>query len=134
MILNSLLHLSFREHWSLTLYYTWALERCRFISTSNTFITVLCTLIHFVASPFNSHDVWYLFSKYHFTLSRTVCATWVLQWTKYIILTNGSCLIYLICVCLHIVVFNTCCVVFLFCFSSSCSQFLWIFNFYLPLR
>ena len=35
-------------------------------------------------------------------------------------LQEGSCLIYVICVCLHIVVYNTYCVVFLFCLFSSC--------------
>ena len=35
-------------------------------------------------------------------------------------LQEGSCLIYVMCVCLHIVVSNTYYVVFLFCFSSSC--------------
>jgi hypothetical protein len=35
-------------------------------------------------------------------------------------LWEGSCLIYIICVCLRIVVSNTYCVEFLFCLSSSC--------------
>jgi hypothetical protein len=35
-------------------------------------------------------------------------------------LSEGSCLIYVIYVCLRIVVSNTYCAVFLFCLSSSC--------------
>ena len=35
-------------------------------------------------------------------------------------LYDGSCLIYVICVCLRVVMSNTYCVVFLFCLSSSC--------------
>jgi hypothetical protein len=47
---------------------------------------------------------------------------------------EGSCYIYVICVCLHIVVSNTYCVVYLFCFSSSCSHLLWIVQFLLAFR
>ena len=53
-------------------------------------------------------------------------------------LLEGSCLTYIICVCLRIVVSNTYCVVF--CLSSSyvictqCCQFLWIVHSWLPLR
>ena len=36
------------------------------------------------------------------------------------ICSPGSCVIYVICVCLGILVSKTYCVVFLFCFSSSC--------------
>jgi hypothetical protein len=41
-------------------------------------------------------------------------------------LLEGSCLIYVMCVCLRIVMSNTYYVV---CFSSSCWQFLWIIHF-----
>ena len=33
-----------------------------------------------------------------------------------VVCTEGSCLIYVICVCLRIVVSNTCCVLYLLCF------------------
>ena len=55
-------------------------------------------------------------------------------------LQEGSCLIYVICVCLCIGVYNTYCVVFLLCLSSSCvlctqcCQFPWIVHSWLPLR
>ena len=42
-------------------------------------------------------------------------------------LQEGSCLIYIICVCVRIVVFNTYCVVILF--FVLCCQFLWIVYF-----
>ena len=54
-------------------------------------------------------------------------------------LQEGSCLIYVICVCLHLAVTNTYCVVFLFCFSSSCVPYVASFSglivhFLLPLQ
>jgi len=56
-------------------------------------------------------------------------------------LWEGSCLIYVICVCLRIVVSNSyCAAVFLFCLSSvcvlctKCCQFLWIIYFWLPFQ
>ena len=55
-------------------------------------------------------------------------------------LYEGSCLLYVIYVCLRIVVSNTYCVMFLFWLSLSCvlctlcCQFLWIVHFWLPLR
>ena len=52
-------------------------------------------------------------------------------------LLKGSCLIYVICVCLCIVVYKTYCVVFfvLFVLCTLCCQFLWIVHFcYCPLR
>ena len=48
-----------------------------------------------------------------------------------------SCFIYVICIYLFIMVYNTYCVVFLmffFVLCTLCWQFLWIFQFYLPLR
>jgi hypothetical protein len=39
-------------------------------------------------------------------------------------LWEGSCLIYVICVCLRIVVSNRHCIVFLLCFSSSCVPYI----------
>jgi hypothetical protein len=48
-------------------------------------------------------------------------------------LWEGSCLVYVICICLRVVVSNTC--VFLgFSFFVLCGQFLWIVLFLLPLR
>ena len=38
----------------------------------------------------------------------------------HVVLHEGSCLIYVICVCLRIMMSNTFCVVVLFCFSSYC--------------
>ena len=53
-------------------------------------------------------------------------------------LKEGSCLIYVICVCLRIVVSNAHYVVvlffFLFVLCTLCCQFLWIVHFLLPLR
>ena len=43
-------------------------------------------------------------------------------------LQQSSCLIYVICVCLHIVVSNTQYVVFLFCLSSSCVPYVASFS------
>ena len=46
-------------------------------------------------------------------------------------LWEGSCLVYVICICLRVVVSNTC--VFLgFSFFVLCGQFLWIVLFYYP--
>ena len=53
----------------------------------------------------------------------------------YSCLKEGSCLIYIICVCLRIMVSNTYCAVFLVCFFSPCVSYvasfsgLHIFNF-----
>ena len=44
-------------------------------------------------------------------------------------LQEGSCVIYIVCVCLHMVVFNTYCVVFFFFLCALCYQFLWIVHF-----
>ena len=52
-------------------------------------------------------------------------------------LYEDSCVIYIICACLHIVVCNTYCVVFLLWFTSWCMHtlcFLWIVHFWMPLR
>ena len=43
-------------------------------------------------------------------------------------LYDGSCLIYVLCVCLRIVVSNTYCLVFLFWFSSSCVPYVVSFS------
>ena len=45
-----------------------------------------------------------------------------------VVLYEGSCLIYVICVCLCIVVCDTYCVVFLFCFYSSCVPYVASFS------
>jgi hypothetical protein len=37
-----------------------------------------------------------------------------------VVMIEGSCLVYVVCVCLSVVVSDTYCGVFLFCFSSSC--------------
>ena len=56
------------------------------------------------------------------SLPPVVCRTisGCLQNNLRLFVAQGSCLIYVICVCLRIVMSNTYCVVFLFCFSSSC--------------
>ena len=43
-------------------------------------------------------------------------------------LWEGSCFIYVICVCLRILVSNTYCAVFLFCLSSSCVPYVASFS------
>ena len=50
-------------------------------------------------------------------------------------LWEGSCLIYIICICLCIVVSNTYCVfaLFFFVLCTLCCQFLWIVHFWLSL-
>jgi hypothetical protein len=62
-------------------------------------------------------------------LSQLYCARIITEDQKdrvevnlYVIFTSSclwedSCLIYVVCICLHVVVSNTYCVVFLFCFS-----------------
>ena len=51
-------------------------------------------------------------------------------------LKEGSCLAWVVCVCLRMVVSNKCCVVFLLCLSSSCEpyvkRFFWVVHFWLP--
>ena len=64
------------------------------------------------------------------SLSHAVCSRAHVLFTLFVFvftsccLQQGSCLIYVICVCLRKVVSNTYCVVFLLCFSTSCCQFL----------
>ena len=68
---------------------------------------------------------------------QTVLYCWVCQIFHEI--SEGACLIYVICVCLRIVVSKTYCVLllfffFLFVLCTLCCQFLWIVLFSLPLR
>ena len=43
-------------------------------------------------------------------------------------LCEGSCLVFIVCVCLRVVVSNTYCVAFFFVLCTVCWQFLWIFH------
>ena len=45
-----------------------------------------------------------------------------------VVVQEGLCLIYVICVCLCIVMSNKYCVVFLFCLSSSCVPYIASFS------
>ena len=57
-------------------------------------------------------------------------------WITSSCLWEGSCPVYVMCACVRIVVSNTHCVVLLFfiVLCALCCQFLWILNFWLPLR
>ena len=100
---------------------------------------VVCVSLHIEMLNFLS----YLMSlcscwddHYYFHIKTMFCSYFIP-----ICLWEGSCLIYVICVCLRIVVSNSyCAAVFLFCLSSvcvlctKCCQFLWIIYFWLPFQ
>ena len=70
--------------------------------------SVLLTFLFLMQSYYVS-----LRSEFHVMMSVTISAY---KWCLY----EGSCLIYICCVCIHIMLSNTYCVVFLFCLSSLC--------------
>jgi hypothetical protein len=84
---------------------------CLYVLSSMVWCPIICLYVLSKLRFPHTNDVWFVFTS--------SC------------LYGGSCLIYVICVCLRIVS-NAYCVVCLLCFSSSCCQFLLIVHIWFP--